>query len=496
MKLTSYGCAVLCCFISAINTLQAADKEVIKKPPISALRYQIIKEVPQSGLPDSLLALMKKSKVSQDNLSVYIGDVIADKPMLSHNIDVARSPASTIKLVTTYAALKQLGPNYAWPTEAWTRGEITNGVLSGDLILKGYGDPFLVYERYWKFVNELRDRGLKAITGDVIIDSSYYRLPEHDRKAFDGESFKVYNAGVTPLMFNFQATRLWISPPSDETSSDVNLTLYPASDRVKLENKLKLVKGRCKRSHGRPKLSWGLEKQLVVTGRFARSCKPRFVMRLISEPKQLAFDAFKQFWLGSNGAFNGRLKYGQVQKKDELFHTYTSPTLGEQIRSINKWSNNVMTRQLFLTTGVNRYGTPATIQKGRDAILGILQRNGVKTEGLVVENGSGLSRKSRISARQMAQLLDAAYRDAYMPEFMSSLSLPGLDGTLASRFRNEDLAGRSHLKTGTLNRVTAIAGYMLNRKGRRLIVVIQQNGARTSRGVKIQNEILRWAFEQ
>ena len=155
-----------------------------------------------------------------------------------------------------------------------------------------------------------------------------------------------------------------------------------------------------------------------------------------------------------------------------------------------------MTRQLFLTTGVNHFGSPATIDKAREATLDILRRQGIDTNGLVIDNGSGLSRKSRISARQMAQLLDVAFHDAFMPEFMSSLSLLGIDGTLATRFKKDDLAGRSHLKTGTLNRVTAIAGYMLNRKGRRLIVVIQQNGARTSKGADIQNEILRWAFEQ
>ena len=498
MKRILYGGVIFYCSISLINidTALSADTGEIKKPPISAVRYQVIKEIPQAGLTDSLLALMKKKKVSADNLSVYITDVNADQPMLSHNIDISRSPASTIKLLTTFAALKQLGPNFAWPTEAWTRGGINKGVLQGDLILKGYGDPFLVYERYWKFVNELRDRGLKVIEGNVIIDTSHYRVSEHDRNVFDGQAFRVYNAGVSPLMFNFQATRLMLTPPSDDASTEVKLALYPPSESIKIDNQMKLVKGRCKRSHGRPALSWSPEKQLVVSGRFARACKPRYLMRLISEPKQLAFDAFKQFWVGSGGVLKGRLKSGQVGKKDELFHTYTSPTLGEQIRSINKWSNNVMTRQLLLSTGVSRYGSPATVEKGRDAILGILQRHGVDTKGLIIENGSGLSRKSRISARQMAQLLDVAYRDAFMPEFMSSLSVPGVDGTLAARFRNEDLAGRSHLKTGTLNQVSAIAGYMLNRRGRRLIVVIQQNGSRASRGADIQNEILRWAFEQ
>ena len=496
MKLISYGCAITFYFCSSLISLVWAEEKVLKKEPAAALSYQVIKEAPQVGLTDSLSALLKKHKVSSDNLSVYVRDVNADQAMLAHNIDVVRSPASTVKLVTTFAALQQLGPNHAWPTEAWTRGKLTKGVLEGDLILKGYGDPFLVYERFWKLVNELRDRGLREIQGDIIIDETHFDLPQHDRKAFDGQSFRVYNADASPLMFNFQATRLWLAPPESESENKVKLALYPFNETVKIDNQLKIVKGRCKRSHGRPKLSWGPEKQLIVSGRFSRSCKPRFLMRLISAPNQLAFDAFKQFWLGLGGTLGGRLKSGQVEKKDELFHTYTSPTLGEQIRLINKWSNNVMTRQLFLATGVNRYGSPATLKKGRDATIDVLRRHGVDTNGLIIENGSGLSRKSRISARQMAQLLDAAFRDAYMPEFMSSLSLTGIDGTLATRFRNEDLAGRSHLKTGTLNRVTAIAGYMLNRKGRRLIVVIQQNGAKVAKGVDIQNEILRWAFEQ
>ena len=157
-----------------------------------------------------------------------------------------------------------------------------------------------------------------------------------------------------------------------------------------------------------------------------------------------------------------------------------------------------MTRQVLLTLGAKIYGAPATLQKGRDAIINVLADNGIDTHGIVIDNGSGLSRRSRISARQMAQLLETAYRDPYMPEFMASLSLPGLDGTLIRRFRKDDLRGRSHLKTGTLNNVTAIAGYMLNRKGKRLVIVIQHNGTKSGggRGAKIQNALLRWSFEQ
>jgi len=469
------------------------------QPPAPAKASPLIEEEqPLETLPTSLLKLLKKHKVPENNLSIYVRDLSAKQPLLAHNIDIPRAPASTIKLVTTYAALKQLGPNYTWRTEAWTRGKLESGVLQGDLILKGHGDPFLVYEQFWKFVQELRDRGLQEITGDIIIDSSYYHIPRHQNSAFDGQGFRVYNAGPSPLMFNFQASRLMLQVPHDPASANAEVKPYPPSEALVIDNQVSLVKGKCKRRHGRPRLSWGAEKQLIVKGQFSVNCKPRYLMRLLSSPEQHAYDAFRNFWQTSQGNFHGILKQGQVESGDELFHSYVSPTLGEQIRLINKWSNNVMTRQLLLTTGAERLGAPATLEKGREAVLSVLSQQGIDVADLIIDNGSGLSRKSRISARQMSQLLAAAYRDPFMPEFMSSLSLPGLDGTLASRFKHEDLKGRSHLKTGTLNRVTAIAGYMLNRHGRRLVIIIQHNGPRATaaRGATIQDEILRWAFEQ
>ena len=483
--------------LSVSAMLFANDTESLPAP-VPAIEHRVVENVPMDSLPESLLALLSKSKVPADNLSIYVRDLNATEPMLQHNIDVMRSPASTIKLVTTFSALKQLGPNYAWRTEAWVRGDIEDGVLHGDLLIKGYGDPFLVYERYWKFVHELHDRGLKEITGDVIIDNSYYDIPEHKSAAFDGQGFRVYNAGPSPLMFNFQATRLMLKPPEDEASAIADVIPFPASDALVVDNQLELVKGKCKRRHGRPKLNWGPQKQLIVKGQFSVNCKPRYLMRNISDPTQHAYDAFRHFWNELGGTLHGELKTGQVREGDKSFYSYVSPALGEQIRLINKWSNNVMTRQLFLTVGAKRFGAPATLEKGRDAVLELLTEQGIDTTGLIIENGSGLSRKARVSARQMAQLLEIAYRDAFMPEFMSSMALPGLDGTLASRFKGDDLKGRSHLKTGTLNSVTAISGYMLNRNGKRLVIVIQHNGARatSARGAKIQDEVLRWAFEQ
>ncbi len=471
------------------------NKQTISPKPALA---EITRHVETQDLSSTVRSLVDKYKINPDNISIYIRDINADKPLLAHNIDVQRTPASTMKLLTTFSALKELGPSYTWKTEAWLRGTLKDGVLNGDLIIKGYGDPFLVHERYWKFIHDLRNKGLHTITGNVIIDNSYYDIPEIDPGAFDHEPHRTYNAPPSAVMFNFQATRFLFE--ADEQTKSVNITAFPKLHDVNLVNNVKFSRGKCRKAHYRPKFKQNDEGDLVVTGRYATGCGQNFILRHIVKPDQLAFDAFKQFWTELGGHLLGGLAKGQVNKStDKRFHVYRSPSLGEQIRTINKWSNNVMVRQVMLTLGAEKYGAPATLKKGRDAIQAILKEAGVpKTNDILVENGSGLSRIAHFSAKQMASLLEIAYHDAYMPEFLASLSLSGRDGTLYKRFSHEDLAGRGHLKTGTIKNVTAISGYMLNRLGKRLIVVMQHNGkdVRRGKGVALQNDVLRWAFEQ
>ena len=504
----------LVCVLSMLWAVQADAKKLKVKeapkatPSLAMTHYDAESDLKE--LPESLIKLLNKYKIPKSNISIYVRDLNANKALLEINADKMRSPASTMKLLTTYASLKELGPNYSWRTEVWLRGELKEGILNGDLILKGYGDPFLVYENFWKLVKTLRDKGLKEIHGDVIIDNSYFKLPKHDPAAFDGKPFRVYNAASSALMFNFQATRFLFTPKVDEktknkkkskkkktVSGRVDITPLPKIIGFDFDNQIKLTKGRCRKSHTRPKFSKDKKGNLVIKGKYAAKCKQRFILRTVSTPEEHAFNAFRDFWTDLKGVLTGKLRVGYVRKGDTRFHVYSSPTLGEQIRLINKWSNNVMTKQLLLTLGAKKYGAPATREKGQRAVLAVLAENGINTDGINLENGSGLSRNARISARQMGALLETAYRDAYMPEFMASLSLPGVDGTLVNRFRKEDMRGRSHFKTGTLNFVTAISGYMLNRTGKRLVIVIQHNGKQTGggRGKKIQDALLRWSFE-
>ncbi|MGL4184300.1 MAG: D-alanyl-D-alanine carboxypeptidase, partial [Thiotrichaceae bacterium] len=148
-------------------------------------------EQPIAGLPDNIQALIAETKAPTANLSVYVRDLSADKPLVVHNVSVPRNPASTMKLLTTWAGLKLLGPNWTWKTQVWIRGQVQDGILLGDLILKGYGDPFLTDESFWQLLHDLRLKGLREIHGNLVVDNSYFDLSNEPATNFDDEPTKI-----------------------------------------------------------------------------------------------------------------------------------------------------------------------------------------------------------------------------------------------------------------------------------------------------------------
>ena len=480
----------LCASLGAVGAEKAIPPRLAPQPAELAL----IRHQQTADLPQEITAMMQQSKIPAEHLSVYIRDLNADVPMVVHNDKVPRNPASVMKLLTTWSALKLLSPSYTWKTEAWTRGEFKDGVLNGDLILKGYGDPFLTDEAFWQLLHDLQLKGLQEIRGNLVVDNSYFSIPDYDPAAFDNEPTRVYNAQPSALMFNFQANRFLFE--ADTANGKVGIAPFPLIPGLQLENSMTLSKGGCSKGHYQPDFEQD-GANLKVSGAYSADCGKNFILRIMSTPEVHVFNAFRDTWHSLGGVFNGKLQTGQVQTSDVLLHTHESRTLGEQIRFINKWSNNVMARNLFLTIGAKMFGAPATLDKSRLAVAELLQKAGIDYTGMVVENGSGLSRVARLSARQLGQLLEVAWRDPYMPEFMASMPLLGEDGTLAKRFKHDDLQGRSHMKTGTLNDATAIAGYMITRSGKRLVIVLQHNGREAQgSGRRLQDAILKWAFEQ
>ncbi len=479
----------------------------------------------EPGLPEPVARVAAALGVPVDDISLWVQELGAPAPLAVHLPEVSRNPASVMKLVTSFAALQGLNPAYRWFTEVHALGVIEDGVLDGDLLIRGGGDPYLVAEEYWKLLNDLRGRGLQRITGDLVFDVSFFDLPVEDPGSFDGRPDRIYNLVPHPLLVNFNAVRFEFQPGGDGRS--VQVRTEPQLYNLRVQNRLRLGDGRCAGYQRGVSLSVLADPrdEVLLEGRFPNACQAFGLTRSVLLPESYAWDLFKVYWRQLGGELEGGWRWGELPARHEpaaldasperadsngdhpangldsdrgAFHVHRSRPLGELVRLVNKYSNNVMTRHLELTLGAERFGAPATPEKGRTAILEILAMHGIGTEGIVLDNSAGLSRNVRLTARQVAELLQVAWDAPYMPEFVSSLALSGLDGTLRRRLDNAPSRGRMHLKTGTLNDVSAVAGYVQVPDGRRLAVVLLVNSPEAHRGPgeELQDALLDWVYRQ
>ncbi len=449
------------------------------------------------GLPTGVQRALDVRQVPADTLSIHVADVDTGETVLQWNDAEPRNPASTIKLLTTLVALDVLGPAFRWKTDVYAMGEINGDTLDGDLLIKGYGDPFLVTERVWQLLRDVRNRGIREITGDLLIDDSYFDVGEYDPGAFDRQPLRAYNVAPNALLMNFKVVRYWFEP--DQAGRGVTVRLDPAIDNLRVENRLGLAAGSC-RGYQRGITITANEPvdTITFTGKFPNGCKRYAMDRTALSHNEFAYGLFRTLWRESGGSFDGSFRNVVVDEEAEPLLSFDSLPLSEMIARVNKHSNNVMARQLLYTLSAEVNGVPGTEAGGKQVIDDWLTQNQLESCKLAIENGAGLSRQSRMTAADMGSLLQFAWRQPYMPEYLASMSLSGLDGTLRRRFRNTDLIGMAHLKTGSLDHVTAIAGYLQSRSGRRFSVVALQNHEDIHRGPgeEVQHALLRWLYEQ
>ena len=454
---------------------------------------------PQTTLPAPVNRILVQRQLPESSVSAFVQRTGTSEPLLTFNADVPRNPASVVKLVTTYAALEALGPTYQWRTEAYVDGRIEGGTLTGDLLLKGYGDPYLVTERLLLLQRELRNRGLRVIDGDLVIDNTWFAREELDPGAFDGQDYRVYNALPDALLVNYQAVNFIFRP--DAARGRVEIMADPALANVEILNSMRLFKGGCGSSKSGISMVVGSSPsrpRVTFSGSLASQCGEYQLLRSMLDGPAFAYGAFRGLWEEQGGRLTGGLRQGQVPAGKTPFVTFPSPPLAEVIRSVNKFSNNVMARQIFLTLGAEKFGPPGTLEKGRQATTAALANLGLNFPELRLGNGAGLSRDTRMSAASMGRMLLAAHDSQFQPEFQASLSLSGLDGTTRRRFRNDPSPGDMHLKTGTLNGVTGIAGYVHSESGADYVVVMIVNQAKATwgGGKDAQNALLRWVHQR
>ena len=450
-----------------------------------------------AALPPPVEARLNHRQVPHESTSIYVQDLESGEVIVRWNETVPRNPGSTIKLLTTLVALDVLGPTYTWQTDIYALGEVVDGALRGDLLLRGNGDPYLVTERVWQMVRRIRHAGIDEIAGDLLLDDSYFELNGYDPAAFDRQPLRAYNVAPNALLMNFKAVRYWFEPLPD--SGKVRIWTDPALVNLEIDNRLRTVPGPC-RGYQRGITITGNEHddRMTFTGRFPSGCTRYAMDRAALSHNEFAYGLFTSMWRDSGARIAGGWKAAIAPEDQEPLLTFRSLPLADVISRVNKHSNNVMARQLLLTLSAEVLGPPGTEAGGRKVVGDWLHDNQLEFSELAFENGAGLSRDARITASDFGAMLRFAWRQPYMPEYLSSMSLAGLDGTLRYRMDDGPLEGAAHLKTGSLDHVAGIAGYLQSRSGRRFSVVVLQNHTDIHRGYgeETQEALLRWLYEQ
>ncbi|HQR53420.1 MAG TPA: D-alanyl-D-alanine carboxypeptidase/D-alanyl-D-alanine-endopeptidase [Burkholderiales bacterium] len=473
----------------------------MKTAALTTLILLCVLALPEFAAAEDAFPLQEAAKaagLSPDAAGIFVQDPASGRVVYAVGADRELNPASTMKLLTTYAALDMLGPAFTWKTEVWADGTLQGDVLKGNLVIKGSGDPKLTLENLWLMLRGVRNRGLKHVRGDLVLDRSAFQDVDIDPARFDGDPTRAYNVGPDALLVNYKAVRVHLLP--DPGSRAVRVILDPPLANVQVENRMTVGGGPCGdwRALIAPHLEDdGKKARLSFRGAVPASCGERSFYLSVLGHAPYTGGVFRYLWEELGGTLSGVVRDGSVGAAGKLLFAWESPTLAEVVRDINKFSNNVMARQLFLTLGAEAMGPPATPEKSSRAIRQWLDQKGLSFPELVLENGSGLSRVERISARHLGEVLTAAYRSPVMPELMASLPVAAVDGTMRKRLRGGGVAGQAHLKTGSLDGVKSVAGYVLDAQGRRMVVVCIVNhvGTNIAAGV-LQDALLSWVYQR
>ena len=456
-------------------------------PPPSATAATV--PVPSSvrALPATYVAALREAGVAPRNAAVVIRPLDSGGIAASENAGTAMSPASTMKLVTTWSALNLLGPAYSWRTEVYATAPVVGGALDGTLVFRGGGDPTLVIENLWLLVQRLRDTGLRELRGDVLLDRSAFAPVTYDPDEFDGSGDRAYNAGPDALLVNFKALSFDFVP--DPEAGVARIVPVPQMAGMKFTPTVRGTAGACGDWRGQLRGDVSNPLAPVFGGTYPLACGTRTWHVNALEPTPYFAAVFRALWEAGGGRWSGTIREGTLPPGARLLASRDSKPLAEVIRDINKFSNNVMARQLFLTLGMEGAGRPATTANAAQAVRAFLASRGQAAPELVLESGSGLSRRERIAPANLASLLVDAWRSPLMPELVASLPITGVDGTTRTRRAAE---GAAHIKTGMLEGVRAIAGYVSADSGRRYVIVAIINDPAARGAQRAHDALLDW----
>jgi D-alanyl-D-alanine carboxypeptidase/D-alanyl-D-alanine-endopeptidase (penicillin-binding protein 4) len=449
-------------------------------------------------LPAGIEVVVSGHDLPPDAYTLLVQEVGTASPLLSVNPDQSFNPASTIKIFTTLAGLELLGADYTWETGIFTMGPVTDGTLEGDLLVRGGGDPFLVEEHFRAMLKVLMRRGVERIRGDLVIDDSLFDPSVLGDPPIDDEIARSYNVLPHALSTNFQTVNFYFYPHPN--GRDVTLVADPDLPNLTITNRLRQADRSCGGFQRgiRFDIDPSVANGVIFSGQYPSRCDEYVLSRAVLDAPAYAFGLFQVLWRQLGGEFDGGLRLGAAPRDREPLVRWTSPPLGDVVQSINKFSNNLMARHLLLTVGVERFGPPATVENGIRALEEYLDSRDIGRDGLVLVNGAGLSRETRVTGAMIRDVLEHGYRTSTMAELVASLPLAGIDGTMRTRLAGAPAVGNAHVKTGSLDGVAALAGYVHARSGTDYVVVgiLNHPLADIGPGQELMDALLAWAHDQ
>jgi len=446
----------------------------------------------EPNLPPAVAQALARAKVPTEAVSLLVTEAGGHgAPLLSLHAAEQRNPASVMKLVTTLAGMEILGPNWTWTTPVFVDGAVRNGTLHGSLYLQGQGDPKLVIERMWLLLRRVQSLGIRQITGDIVLDRSAFEVEPQDPGEFDGERLRPYNAAPDALLLNFKSVLMTFVP--DAANKVAQVHYEPPLAGVQLQATVPLGEGECGSYRATLRAELDDPGRIGFAGRYPAACGEKTWPLAFADPASYGVRAFEGLWREMGGQLGGQVREGRVPGHLAPAFEFASLPLAEIVRTINKYSNNVMTQQLFLTLSHQQMGK-GTLAGSRTIVQDWWRQRFGGGDEPSLSTGSGLSRTDRISARALERLLQYAWASPLMPELLSSLPITGQDGTLRrERWRGQ---GTAHLKTGSLRDVSAVAGIVHAGEGHRYVLVAIINHPNANAARPAIEALVEWAARQ
>ena len=475
-------------------------------------------------IPQTVASSLERNQIPKEAVSISVvekenprGGKAVAKNILDWRSNEPMNPASTMKLITTLSGLDILGPQYRWRTNIYTDGVIRQGVLKGNLYLQGTGDPKLVPEELAKLMKALQGLGIQKIDGNLFFDRSAYAPSVMEHNTIDGESLRAYNVPPDPLLYAFRTLSFQLG--KSRTADFIDISYSPAMSQLQIDNQMQLVNKPC--DNWKSNIRFNLDPEAVgastgnpsktdqfliaqFSGAFPSACKGVYYNVVALDANTFLTQGFAAAWEQAGGTWAQAPigKSASVPWGARNLLQFEGINLSDDVQDINKYSNNVMARQLLLTLALEKMGKPATTSNGELVIQTWLKQMGLDFPGMVIENGSGLSRNEAISAGQLNQLLLLARNLPVSEVFYNSLPLAGTDGTMRNRLMTQ-LRKFLHLKkkpevrmkTGSLADVRAISGYVLSKSGKLYAVTSFINHPNAWKGLEAHDQLLSWLLE-